>query len=104
MTDAAITELPTIAFIGAGSMAGAILNGLLSPVVSVDGGIRVTSRTESTAARYAESPGVTAYASERETDANTQAVRGAKLVVLAVKPYQVPDVLAEAKPDAGDGG
>jgi len=95
MSDERTTQLPTIAFIGAGSMAGAILTGLLSPAVTVAGGIRVTSRSAATAAKYAGRPGVTALASERETDANTQAVRGAKLVVLAVKPYQVPGVLAE---------
>lgn len=92
---AAHTKLPTIAFLGGGSMAGAVLNGLLSPAVSVDGGIRVTSRTAATAARYSGLPGVTALASETEADANTRAVRGAKLVVLAVKPYLVPEVLAD---------
>lgn len=95
MSDASTTELPAIAFLGGGSMAGAILNGLLSPAVTVQGGIRVTSRSAATAERYADVPGVAAFASERETDANTRAVRGAKLVVLAVKPYLVPEVLAE---------
>ncbi|MFC4244225.1 pyrroline-5-carboxylate reductase [Gryllotalpicola reticulitermitis] len=95
MSDARTIQLPAIAFIGAGSMAGAIINGLASPVVDVEGGIRVTSRSAATAARFAELRGVSAHATENEADANPEAVRGAKLVVLAVKPYQVPDVLAE---------
>lgn len=99
MTEAAQTTLPTIAFLGAGSMAGAILGGLLSPRVSVEGGIRVTSRSSATAAKYADVASVTAYAADDDTDANRRAVRGAKLVVLAVKPYLVPEVLAEV---AGD--
>ncbi|AYG03823.1 pyrroline-5-carboxylate reductase [Gryllotalpicola protaetiae] len=98
-TEARTTTLPTIAFLGAGSMAGAILNGLLSPVVSVTGGIRVTSRTAEKAAGFAETAGVTAFATESRADANREAVRGAKLVVLAVKPYLVPEVLADV---AGD--
>ena len=95
----ATTTLPTIAFLGAGSMAGAILNGLLSPAVTVTGGIRVTSRTAEKAASFAGTAGVTAYATESGADANREAVRGARLVVLAVKPYLVPEVLAEV---AGD--
>jgi pyrroline-5-carboxylate reductase len=97
------TTLPTIAFLGAGSMAGAILNGLLSPVVTVAGGIRVTSRTAEKAATFADVAPVTAYALESDPDANRAAVRGAKLVVLAVKPYLVPEVLAEVAGDLEQG-
>ena len=95
MTEARATTLPTIAFLGAGSMAGAILNGLLSPRVEVTGGIRVTSRTAAKAASFADVASVTAYDLESDADANRKAVRGSKLVVLAVKPYLVPEVLAE---------
>ena len=45
-----MSTLPSIAIIGAGSMGGAILSGLLSPAVTVDGGIRVTNRTAAKAA------------------------------------------------------
>jgi len=98
MTDGssvATTDLPAIAFLGGGSMAGAILNGLLSPVVHVDGGIRITTRSAESAARYADARGVTALATESAADANRTAAAGAKLVVLAVKPFLVPGVLAE---------
>jgi pyrroline-5-carboxylate reductase len=42
-------SLPAISILGAGSMGGAILSGLLQPTVTVDGGIRVTNRTEAKA-------------------------------------------------------
>ena len=42
--------LPAIAILGAGSMGGAILSGLVQPGVAVSGPIRVTNRTEAKAA------------------------------------------------------
>jgi pyrroline-5-carboxylate reductase len=88
-------ELPTIAFLGAGSMARAILAGLLQPRVTVSGGIRATNRSEARAAEFADEPRVTAYATETDATANRRAVAGAKLVVVAVKPAMVPDLLDE---------
>jgi pyrroline-5-carboxylate reductase len=88
-------ELPTIAFLGAGSMARAILAGLLQPRVTVAGGIRATNRSEARAAEFADEPRVTAYATEADATANRRAVAGAKLVVVAVKPAMVPDLLDE---------
>ncbi|HEY0248321.1 MAG TPA: pyrroline-5-carboxylate reductase [Gryllotalpicola sp.] len=99
MTDApTTTTLPTTAFLGVGSMAGAILNGLLTPSVTVQGGIRVTNRRAEKAARFAAVDGVTAFATETEPDANRRAVAGAGLVVVAVKPAQLPELLAEIAP------
>lgn len=95
MSDAAPVTLPTIAFLGAGSMAGAVLAGLLDPRVTVDGGIRTTNRTAARAAESAALEGVTAYATETDAAANRTAVTGAKLVVVAVKPHMVPDLLRE---------
>lgn len=96
-------SLPTIAFLGAGSMARAVLTGLLRPGVSV-AGIRATNRSAANAASLAELPGVTAYATESDGSANRLAVAGAKLVVVAVKPAMVPDLLREIaaalEPDA----
>jgi pyrroline-5-carboxylate reductase len=105
MTDASTrTTLPATAFLGVGSMAGAILNGLLSPQVVVQGGIRVTNRAAANAARFDGVDGVTAYATESDHEANRKAVAGAKLVVVAVKPAMVPGLLAEIadalEPDA----
>jgi pyrroline-5-carboxylate reductase len=91
------TTLPTIAIIGAGSMGGAILGGLLAPGVDVSGGIRVTNRTTVKADRLA-APGVISYALESTPDANLQAVRGAGIVLLGVKPAMIRDTLAEIAP------
>ena len=91
------TTLPSIAIIGAGSMGGAILGGLLAPGVDVSGGIRVTNRTTVKAERLT-APGVTSYALESTPDANLQAVRGAGIVLLGVKPAMIRDTLAEIAP------
>lgn len=76
-------------------MAGAVLAGLLKPEVVVDGGIRTTNRSAAKAAELAALEGVTAFATEDDPEANRTAVRGAAIVVVAVKPAMVPDLLAE---------
>ncbi|TFD26618.1 MULTISPECIES: pyrroline-5-carboxylate reductase [Cryobacterium] len=95
MTSPSNVTLPTIAFLGAGSMARAILAGLQKPGVTVEGGIRVTNRTAERAAELADTEGVTAYATEIDADANLKAIDGAQIVIVAVKPYMVADLLAE---------
>ena len=95
MTSSQNVTLPTIAFLGAGSMARAVLAGLLKPGVTVEGGIRVTNRTAVKAAELADTEGVTAYATEVDADANLKAIDGAEIVIIAVKPYMVADLLAE---------
>ncbi len=92
-----MSTLPTIAILGAGSMGGAILSGLLAPTVNVEGGIRVTTRTEA-AASALRSDAVTAYALETDPTANTIAVTGARIVLIGVKPAMVPEVLREIAP------
>ena len=94
MDDAQNVTLPTIAMLGAGSMGRAILSGLLAPGVQV-AGIRVTNRSEARAAELAGTPGVTCYATETKADANRLAVDGAQVVIVAVKPAMVRDLLAE---------
>lgn len=87
------TKLPSIAIIGAGAMGGAILAGLVKPDVEVTGGIRVTNRTAAKADAI-QHAGVESLALERDPDANRTAVRGAKVVLIGVKPAMVPDTLA----------
>ncbi|MCU1582283.1 MAG: Pyrroline-5-carboxylate reductase [Microbacteriaceae bacterium] len=87
-------SLPAISILGAGSMGGAILSGLLQPNVTVDGGIRVTNRTEAKAVLL-RSDAVLSYATEEDPTANLAAVAGAKLVLVAVKPAMVPALLKE---------
>ena len=88
-------KLPAIAFLGAGSMARAILAGLLQPGVEIQGGIRATNRSAARAAELADLRGVTSSATETDAAANRAAVVGAGLVVVAVKPAMVPDLLRE---------
>jgi pyrroline-5-carboxylate reductase len=96
-------DLPAIAIIGAGSMGGAILAGLRQPGVHVAGGIRVTNRTAAKAEPLRQ-PGVESYALEQTPDANARALKGAKLVLIGVKPAMVPELLTsiagELEPDA----
>ena len=103
MTEAQNVTLPTVAMLGAGSMGRAILSGLTAPGVAVEGGIRVTNRSEARAAELADVDGVTAYATESAPDANRLAVDGAKLVIVAVKPAMVPDLLREIAPSLTPG-
>ncbi|SDK58438.1 pyrroline-5-carboxylate reductase [Cryobacterium psychrotolerans] len=95
MTSADSTTLPAIAFLGAGSMARAVLAGLLKPSVNVEGGIRATNRSTAKADELAGTEGVTAWATEVDPEANLKAVAGARIVVVAVKPAMVPGLLTE---------
>ncbi len=89
-----MATLPAVAILGAGSMGGAILSGLLSPGITVDGGVRVTNRTEEKAAAL-RSDGVTSFSTESDPRANLAAVSGARIVLVAVKPAMIPDLLRE---------
>lgn len=105
MTESYETQpLPRIAMLGAGSMGGAILSGLRAPGVEVERPIAVTARSANSAERYARATDVVAYASEADPEANRRAVRGARIVVLGVKPWMVHDLLREIaeslEPDA----
>jgi pyrroline-5-carboxylate reductase len=78
-------------------MGGAILSGLLDSGATTDG-ITVTNRTEAKAAAL-RSDRVTSLSSERDPDANRTAVRGARIVLVAVKPAMVADLLHELRDD-----
>jgi pyrroline-5-carboxylate reductase len=91
-----MSSLPVIAILGAGSMGGAILSGLLGPDVDV-AGIRVTNRTEAKAAPL-RSDRVESWATEADPAANVTAVTGAGIVIIGVKPGMVPDLLREIAP------
>jgi pyrroline-5-carboxylate reductase len=93
-----MVSLPPIAILGTGSMGGAILSGLTQPSVLVDGRIRVTNRSVEKA-RPLESDRVESFALVDTPDANSRAVKGARLVLIGVKPAMVPDLLHEI---AGD--
>ena len=88
-----MVALPAVAILGAGSMGGAILGGLRSPGVDVES-IRVTNRTEAKASAV-RAQNVVSLATETDPHANRAAVRGARLVLIAVKPAMVPNLLTE---------
>ncbi|WBU37030.1 pyrroline-5-carboxylate reductase [Homoserinibacter sp. YIM 151385] len=90
-------DLPRIAILGTGSMGGAILSGLTADGVVVDGGIRVTNRTEAKAAAL-RAPEVTSLATELEPEANRIALAGARVAIIGVKPGMVADLLREVAP------
>lgn len=87
-------ELPRIAIIGTGSMGGAILSGLTAPDVVVDGGIRVTNRTEAKAVQLRTGT-VTSLSTEVDPDANAIALTGARIAIIGVKPGMVGDLLRD---------
>jgi pyrroline-5-carboxylate reductase len=92
-----VTDFPRIAILGAGSMGGAILSGFLAGGATSEG-ITVTNRSEAKAVAL-RSERVTSLSHETTPDANAAALRGARLVLLGVKPAMVPDLLREI---AGD--
>ncbi|HET6825339.1 MAG TPA: pyrroline-5-carboxylate reductase [Amnibacterium sp.] len=99
MTDSAAIPLPSpVAILGGGSMGGAVLTGLRAAGVP---DLRVTTRTATRALEGAA--GLQVLVADRDPDANRSAVRGARLVVVAVKPAGVPALLAEIA-DALDPG
>ena len=93
-----MVSLPPITILGTGSMGGAILAGLTQPSVSVDGRIRVTNRTVEKA-RPLSSGAVESFALAETPDANRLAVKGARIVLIGVKPAMVPDLLREIADD-----
>lgn len=98
MTDA----LPSIAFIGAGSMGGAILRGLVASGIAIDGGIFVTNRSRAKAEGFARLEGVTSIALEDGLEGNARAVSSSRVVVIGVKPQMVDDLLPSIAPHLGD--
>lgn len=84
----------TVAVLGTGSMGGAIVEGLLASGVPASN-ITVTTRTEVSASTW-RSHEVTALSLDSTPAANLTAVAGADLILLAVKPAYVVEVLTEA--------
>ncbi|WP_295034465.1 pyrroline-5-carboxylate reductase [uncultured Microbacterium sp.] len=92
-----VEALPSVAFLGAGSMGGAILRGVVASGIPVDGGITATNRTAARAAELDGLAGVRSIALEQETSGNALAA-SARIVVVGVKPAMVPDLLDEIAP------
>lgn len=91
-------SLPSLAFLGAGSMGGAILSGVVASGIAVDGGITATNRTPEKAAAFADLEGVTSIALSESPQGNADAAANARIVLVGVKPAMVPDLLREIAP------
>lgn len=83
-----------IVFLGCGSMGEAILSGMLAAGVSPQS-VVVTVRRPERANELASRHGVTALASNEEAGANAQAVVGAGVVILGVKPVGIMELCRE---------
>lgn len=91
-------SLPSLAFLGAGSMGGAILRGVVASGVRIDGGITATNRTAEKAEAFAGLDDVTSIALADRPEGNVEAAAGARIVLVGVKPAMVPDLLREIAP------
>lgn len=91
-------SLPSLAFLGAGSMGGAILRGVVASGIRIDGGITATNRTAEKAEAFEGLDGVTSIALVERPDGNVEAAAGARIVLVGVKPAMVPDLLREIAP------
>jgi pyrroline-5-carboxylate reductase len=90
-------SLPSIAILGAGSMGGAILQGVAASGLARDG-LVATNRTAAKAEALRGLDGVTSIALEDEPAGNADAAAAADVVLIGVKPAMVPDLLAELAP------
>ncbi|MCT9003235.1 pyrroline-5-carboxylate reductase [Microbacterium memoriense] len=88
--------LPSIAILGAGSMGGAILQGLVRSGQASQ--VTVTNRTSAKAAALSELTGVTSLSLEADPTANVTAAASADVILVGVKPVLVPELLREIAP------
>lgn len=86
----------TVAILGSGSMGTAILAGMIKNGTK-GSDVRVTTKTVASSEELAKKFGVTAFATEYQPNANSLAVEGADIVLLAVKPGYVVEVLDEVR-------
>ena len=84
----------TVAILGCGSMGTAILAGMLHKDIEASD-VKVTVRRTESAEALAKKYHVTAFATEYQPNANSLAVEGSKLVILAVKPAYITQVIDE---------
>lgn len=78
-------------------MGTAILSGMVRHGIKKEH-IKATTRKVESADALAKKFGVTAYATEYQPNANSLAVEGAQIILLAIKPANVVEVLEQIKP------
>jgi pyrroline-5-carboxylate reductase len=103
MTRNKLEHLPPITFIGAGAMGGAIVRGLVNADVRVGTRIRVTGQWSPQMQELVDVYGVEGFDAATDPEANIKAVKGAGIVVLALKPDVIPGVLQEISGAVEDG-
>ncbi|SCX96617.1 pyrroline-5-carboxylate reductase [Microbacterium sp. LKL04] len=86
-------HLPPVAILGAGSMGGAIAQGIARSGEATS--VVVTNRTAAKARELDGLDAVTSIALADEPSANTDAAASADILLIGVKPALVPDVLRE---------
>jgi pyrroline-5-carboxylate reductase len=86
-----------IAFIGAGNMAGALVQGLIAARACSPGQLVASDARPEASAELARKHGIASAPD------NPAAARGADVLVLCVKPQVLPAVLAELAPNVGPG-
>lgn len=96
-TERSSSDGPVIAFLGSGSMNGAILRGVLESGVPAQR-LRATTRSQDSRDGLAQETGVEVLATEADDEANRRAVEGADIVLLGVKPYAVLDLCDDIRP------
>jgi pyrroline-5-carboxylate reductase len=95
-------ETKQIAILGTGSMGKAILAGLIQSGTKPTN-IRVTTKTQASADAVFSAQGIQAISLEKDSAANTSAVKDAELVILAVKPNLILETLKEVATDIKPG-
>jgi pyrroline-5-carboxylate reductase len=91
-----------IAVIGAGSMGGAILSGLIAAGTAADSITASTATTQSTKS-LSDKFGIKSFALDASPSANSDASQGADVILIAVKPAKVLATLEEIKASIKDG-
>ena len=86
-----------LSFLGSGSMNGSILRGVLAGGVPTER-VRATTKSASSAQKLHADTGVTVLSGEENEHANREAVKGAHVVLLGVKPYAILDLAREIAP------
>lgn len=84
-----MSDSPTIAFLGAGNMAGAIIEGVIAAGTYLPGQITASDLRPEAIDALARAHGI------GRSEDNAAAVTGAQVVVLSVKPQTFPELLPE---------
>jgi pyrroline-5-carboxylate reductase len=91
-----------IAIIGAGSMGGAILSGLIAAGTAADS-ITASTATTQSAKALQDKFSIASFALDASNSANVEAAKDADILLIAVKPAKVLETLAEIKDTIKEG-